>query len=158
MALCGLEQLRIPKTIIAETESHLRKHALLNEEGIIVWSGVIEKEAKIVRMCLHPRQHCTAVGVDVPIEEAQRINEVLNEMDETLLAQIHSHPGDAFHSYTDNNFAITFTLGFVSIVVPFFGRQGVSDLCRCSIWVHEGYGKWRMLSEDETKTAMIIIE
>lgn len=158
MALCGLEQLRIPKTIIAETESHLRKHALLNEEGIVVWSGVIEKDTKIVRMCLHPRQRCTAVGVDVPIEEAQRINEILNEKGETLLAQVHSHPGGAFHSHTDNNFAITFTLGFVSIVVPFFGRQGLSDLSRCGIWVHEGYGKWRRLSEDETKTAMTIIE
>lgn len=158
MRLPDLKHLRIPRAIIAETELHLQRHALVNEEGLVVWSGVLEKDARIVRTCLHPRQRCTVVGVDVPIEEAQRINEVLNEMDETLLAQIHSHPGDAFHSYTDNNFAITFTLGFVSIVVPFFGRQGLSDLCRCSIWVHEGYGKWRMLSEDETKTAMIIIE
>jgi len=43
-------------------------------------------------------------------------------------------------------------------VVPFFARQGLSDLWRCGVWVHEGYGNWRRLSEDETKTAMIIIE
>ena len=158
MGLHSVKQLRIPRAIIAETELHLQRHALVSEEGMVIWSGVVEKDARIVRTCLHPRQRCTVVGVDVPIEESQRINEVLNERGETLLAQVHSHPGGVFHSNTDNNFAVTFTLGFVSIVVPFFGRQGLYDLCRCGVWVHEGYGKWRRLSEDETKTAMIIIE
>jgi len=158
MELSSVQQLRIPRAIIAETESHLQKHALVNEEGMVVWSGVVERDTKVVRTCLHPRQCCTVVGVDVPVEEAQWINEVLNEKGEILLAQVHSHPGGAFHSHTDNNFAVTFTLGFISIVVPFFGRQGLSDPWKCGIWVHEGYGKWRRLSEDESKTAIIIVE
>ena len=120
--LHSVKQLRIPRAIIAETELHLQRHALVSEEGMVVWSGVVEKDTRIVRTCLHPRQRCTVVGVDVPIEESQRINGVLNERGETLLAQVHSHPGGVFHSNTDNNFAVTFTLGFVSIVVPFFGR------------------------------------
>lgn len=154
----GVEQLRIPKTVIAETESHLRKHALVNEEGMVVWGGVVERDTRVVRTCLHPRQSCTVIGVDVPVKEAQRINEVLDDRGETLLAQVHSHPGGAFHSHTDDHFAITFTLGFISIVVPFFGQQGLSDLCRCGVWIHEGFGKWRRLSEAEIKTALIIVE
>jgi proteasome lid subunit RPN8/RPN11 len=152
----NVKQLRIPRPIIDETEFYLKKHALLNEEGMVIWSGIMQRGCKIVRRCLHPRQFCTALGVDIPVEEAQRINEVLYEKGEVLLAQVHSHPGGAFHSHTDNNFAITFTLGFISIVVPFFGQIGLSDLDRCGIWIHEGYGKWRRLSEEEVKKTLAI--
>lgn len=154
----GVVQMWIPKTVIFETESHLRKHALVNEEGMVVWSGVVERDTRVVRTCLHPRQSCTVISVNVPVEEAQQINAALHEKGEILLAQVHSHPGDAFHSHTDDNFAITFTLGFISIVVPFFGQRGLSDLCRCGVWIHEGFGKWRRLTEAEIKTALIIVE
>ena len=156
MGLCGVEPLRIPKAIIAVTELHLKKHALLNEEGMVIWSGVIERDSKVVRRCLHPEQRCTVSGVNIPVGEAQRINEILYEKGETLLAQVHSHPGAAFHSYTDNNFAITFTLGFISIVVPFFGQLGLSNFHRCGVWIHEGYGKWRRLNEEEVKITLVI--
>lgn len=53
--------------------------------------------------------------------------------DETYLARIHSHPGEAFHSSTDDrNPVITFD-GAISIVVPYFGLGLRRGLCACAV-------------------------
>ena len=38
--------------------------------------------------------------------------------------QVHSHPADAYHSETDDNYPIATLDGSLSIVLPFFGRDG----------------------------------
>lgn len=37
-----------------------------------------------------------------------------------MKAQVHTHPGDAYHSATDDRWPIVSQAGFLSIVVPFF--------------------------------------
>jgi hypothetical protein len=55
--------------------------------------------------------------------------------DETYVARIHSHPGDAFHSTTDDdNPALCFE-GALSIVVPFFGLGLRAGLDACGVFV-----------------------
>lgn len=34
--------------------------------------------------------------------------------------QVHTHPGAAFHSATDDDFPVIHTLGFLSLVIPNF--------------------------------------
>jgi hypothetical protein len=56
------------------------------------------------------------------------------DVDERLVARIHSHPGGAFHSPTDDaNPALTFE-GALSIVVPFFGLGLRRGLDACAIY------------------------
>ena len=38
--------------------------------------------------------------------------------------QVHSHPTDAYHSETDDTYPIATLEGSLSIVLPFFGRDG----------------------------------
>ena len=45
-----------------------------------------------------------------------------------LLAQIHSHPSEAYHSKTDDEFPIMTTLGGLSIVVPYFAKHRLNHL------------------------------
>ena len=53
--------------------------------------------------------------------------------DETYVARIHSHPGEAFHSSTDDrNPVITFD-GAISIVVPYFGLGLRHGLGPCAV-------------------------
>jgi len=35
--------------------------------------------------------------------------------------QVHTHPGEAFHSRTDDRFPIIHTPGFLSLVIPDYG-------------------------------------
>lgn len=64
--------------------------------------------------------------------------------DETYVARIHSHPGDAFHSSTDDrNPVITFD-GAISIVVPYFGLGLRHGLVACAV-LRLTKGIWRDL-------------
>ena len=61
--------------------------------------------------------------------------------DERYVARIHSHPGLAFHSPTDDaNPAITHE-GALSIVVPFFGLGLRHGLDACAVLVRRA-GRW----------------
>ena len=63
---------------------------------------------------------------------------------ETYVARIHSHPGEAFHSSTDDrNPVITFQ-GAISIVVPFFGLGLRRGLDACAVLRLSG-GTWEDL-------------
>jgi hypothetical protein len=63
---------------------------------------------------------------------------------EIYLARIHSHPGEAFHSSTDDrNPVITFE-GAISIVVPYFGLGLRHGLPACAVLRLTG-GTWQDL-------------
>jgi hypothetical protein len=63
----------------------------------------------------------------------------LRTRDEKLLAQVHSHPGTAFHSFGDDERATSFHPGFMSIVVPRFAR-GVMSIGQCAVFEFDGAG------------------
>ena len=48
----------------------------------------------------------------------------LYEAQQVIGVQIHSHPRDAYHSGTDDTYPIATLEGSLSIVLPFFGRDG----------------------------------
>lgn len=61
------------------------------------------------------------------------------------LARAHSHPGEAFHSRTDDaNPALTH-LGSLSIVVPYFGLGLRRGLDACAVYRHEESRRWQEL-------------
>lgn len=63
---------------------------------------------------------------------------------ETYFARIHSHPGEAFHSSTDDrNPVITFE-GAISIVVPYFGLGLRRGLPACAV-LRLTHGLWEDL-------------
>lgn len=72
--------------------------------------------------------------------------------DQRYLARIHSHPGLAFHSKTDDaNPALTHQ-GAISIVVPFFGLGLRRGLDACSVYVRQGRA-WRELPANSAERA-----
>jgi proteasome lid subunit RPN8/RPN11 len=102
-----------------------------------------------VSEALIPTQHhirtndgvCVSIGAD----ELHRINVLLYEKKLTLIAQIHSHPGRAYHSSTDDEFAIATAAGCLSLVVPNFG-SGAFDLKNIASYRLGSNGKWHKIS------------
>lgn len=78
--------------------------------------------------------HRTAYGVSVELtERGQWDLAAALAANETYVARIHSHPGEAFHSPTDDrNPVITFD-GAISIVVPYFGLGLRHGLRVCAV-------------------------
>lgn len=66
--------------------------------------------------------------------------------DERYLVRVHSHPGEAFHSATDDtNPALTF-LGALSIVVPYYGLGLRQGLAACAVFRLTDQG-WRQVDD-----------
>jgi hypothetical protein len=64
--------------------------------------------------------------------------------DETYAARIHSHPGHAFHSATDDRNPGLRYEGALSIVVPFYGLGLRAGLRACGVFVRRDR-RWQAL-------------
>ncbi len=72
------------------------------------------------------------------------------------VARLHSHPGEAFHSHTDDRNPGLTAEGSFSIVVPFFGLGLRRGLDACAVLVRRN-GEWVPLSQDEV-SRMVVVE
>jgi hypothetical protein len=152
-----LEGVYIPRHILVDTEKHLQYHGRRGNEGLVYWSGHNYKNEATIKRCLYPVQHNTSVTVDVYRDELARINLLLEERDEVLIAQVHSHPGMAFHSGRDDDLPITFYIGFMSFVVPNFCAGGIKGINDFELWEHVGFGKWRYIDSEDKLSRLRII-
>ena len=95
------------------------------------------------------------MGYRIEEEDLARLADHLADHGLVLPAQVHSHPGDAYHSEADDADPIVATLGGVSIVVPDFASGPVSP----STWAvyrlvpSEG---WVELTADEVDDLIVI--
>jgi proteasome lid subunit RPN8/RPN11 len=109
---------------VNEAYSFLRKAGEKSFEAVALFAGVIDgPKAKITEVIL-PEQTSYKLksGLMYAVEgdELHRINVWLYKNNIKLIAQIHSHPTEAYHSETDDEFPIISTVGGLSIVVPNF--------------------------------------
>lgn len=79
---------------------------------------------------LYPKQYLqkSAFGLSFHVEgeELERIGDWLYKNQKSLIAQVHSHPAEAYHSEADDNNAIITKVGGFSIVVPNFGNSDIN--------------------------------
>ena len=94
----------------------------------MLWSGTHSDGIFIVNSVHVPRQTSyklqTGLCVRVDGSELHRLNVWLYEAAEVIGVQVHSHPGDAYHSETDDAYPIATLEGSLSLVLPYFGRDG----------------------------------
>lgn len=132
MTLSAIQSFVIPKQIVDDTDEALRAAGIDGFEAFVLWTGLAEKGVFRVMTSHVPRQlsfHAsTGACVRVDGRELHRLNVWLYEHNETLAAQIHSHPREAYHSDTDDEFPIATTTGSLSIVVPDFGSRGLRSI------------------------------
>ncbi|TNC65785.1 Mov34/MPN/PAD-1 family protein [Rubellimicrobium roseum] len=160
VSLTTIERVLVPVSIIEETQGHLRAAGSAGLEGMALWAGQAQGAQFQVRSVVIPQQqgHRTEHGlaVSVPGPELHRINMMLHRARLRLVAQIHSHPTEAYHSDTDDRYAIATALGSLSIVVPDFAvRPFRPDDCaayRLSVrpwWQFSSEPYWRELPPTE---------
>jgi hypothetical protein len=139
--------------------AHLRDVGRQGYEGLGLWVGKQTGSTfKVDRAIIPAQRHIrTADGVCVIMgaEELHRINVWLYKNGLALIAQIHSHPGRAYHSSTDDEFAVATTVGCFSLVVPDFGT-GPLDVRRFASYRLDAAGKWREISASRAAQTIVI--
>lgn len=134
--------MRIRRKLLDETFDHFRKCGRGRRECVAYWLGP-RAEAGLVTEVVHPPHRATAMSYDV---DGQWVNELwLRLADEalTVRAQVHTHPGSAFHSSRDDDRAAVQSAGFASLVIPCFA-QGAVSLDDAHLVVRERDGGWKV--------------
>lgn len=155
-----ITQILVPGALVSEAHAHLQEVGTRDFEGQALWAGRREGPAFHVSHTLIPAQTgfrtAGGVGVYVEAEELHRINVWLYQQQLSLIAQLHSHPGSAYHSDTDDAFPVATTVGCLSIVVPSFAQEPFA-LSACAVYrLRPGRG-WASLTPAEAQQLITII-
>jgi proteasome lid subunit RPN8/RPN11 len=147
----GIRTFVIADAVAQKGQAHLRAAGRRGLEGFVLWAGRAEVDVFRVTEAIVPEQtgHRTEHGVYVQVDgpALHRLNVYLYESGLRLCAQVHSHPGEAYHSETDDAFAIATAIGSLSVVVPDFAR-GPFQLARSAVYRLLSRG-WTALSASE---------
>ena len=128
MTLRDVRRFRIQASAIRDTVAALRSAGQHGYESFVLWSGTYDDDTFTVAQVHVPEQTSYKLdpGLCVTIDgsELHRLNVWLYEARQVIGVQVHSHPREAYHSDTDDAYPIATLEGSLSIVLPFFGRDG----------------------------------
>ena len=148
MTLGSVKRFRIDAKAIRETEEAIQAAGKDGYELFVVWSGTRDVDTFTVSKVHAPEQTSykldTGLCVRIDGSELHRLNVWLYEARQIIGVQIHSHPADAYHSYTDDTYPIATLEGSLSIVLPFFGRDGWGSSDIATYRLERGH--WRKLN------------
>jgi hypothetical protein len=137
-------------SVVERGQGVLRLAGNAGLEGMVLWAGTATDATFHATELLVPKQRGikTKDGVCVVVDgdELHRLNVHLHETGLRLIAQVHSHPGRAYHSNTDDQFAVATTIGNFSLVVPDFAVRPFS-LRECAIYRLTSKGAWNEVDE-----------
>lgn len=145
----SISRLDIPAAVFRLTLDRLGGSGRATSEGVAYWPGALRRGrvgavGRAIFADDYPGFASSAGHASVPLGAALRIGEEVHRRGEVLLAQVHTHPGEAFHSAVDDARPISHRRGFFSLVVPRFGA-GVRSVAQCRAYEHRGRGVWRAL-------------
>jgi hypothetical protein len=151
LKLSAAPNLIVPQDVLQKTREYLRLSKKHQVEVILLWSaGKEDSHTKHVKKVWLPRQLSAEAYFEIPSEELFELNKELFKTRQVLVAQVHTHPTKAFHSETDDEYALVDHVGGYSIVVPDFGTVAPSDFEKCAYFVREPHA-WRELSTQEAR-------
>jgi hypothetical protein len=138
--------LRLACDIVQRTFSTLRECGRGECECAVYWIG--PSEFNLVNGVVHPIHRRSPFGYEINDSWLTDFWKRLAASKHSVKAQVHTHPGEAFHSATDDNWPIVSQEGFLSIVIPGFATGEVS-LKNAWIGRLRGDGIWTRLASPE---------
>lgn len=116
------------RVLLAETFPFALQHCIereikLGHEGVAYLFGHSDGETTIVLGAIRPDAETTSGSFNISSAAVARVVRKINDLGLQLVGQAHSHPVQAFHSDGDEIGARIAYQGFVSIVVPDYGRR-----------------------------------
>jgi hypothetical protein len=111
--------------LLAKSFEHFRRCGAGRRECVVFWTGPLD-QPNSVDAVVHPHHSSGPTGYEIDVAWLKSFWLALYEKHRTVRVQAHIHPGTAFHSATDDGFAVSQRPGFLSLVVPDFAFGEVS--------------------------------
>jgi hypothetical protein len=116
-------------------------------EGVAFLLGQSDGIRSLGLQAVRPRAITTRGSFHVPAVEMARVIQAAGRLDLQVIAQVHTHPGDAYHSDGDEDGANIGFDGFVSIVIPDYGAR-LPSLQGSAIYHFNRAAGWTLLPLD----------
>jgi hypothetical protein len=139
----GVRILRLARDIVHSTFRTLRECGGGECECTVYWTGPSGED--LVDGFQHPVHKRSPFGYEVNDNWLTEFWKQLAASKRGVKAQVHTHPGQAFHSAADDQWPIVSQAGFVSIVIPDFAA-GEPSLDKAWVGRLQPDGKWRRLA------------
>lgn len=130
----------IARGVLERTFEHLRDCGAGTRECVVLWAGPQARQ-DLVDEAIHPLHTASPVGYDIDGPYVSGLWRELAARGQTVRAQVHTHPGPAYHSPRDDTLALIHTPGYLSLVVPSFA-QGPVGLDGCHLGIRREDGSW----------------
>ena len=156
IGLDNVHKFEIDPAVIATTLRVLQLFGSHGCEGLVLWIGEISEGCARINRAFVPDQRPVkseeGVGYFVEGETLFDLNRKLSETGLRLIAQVHSHPTEAYHSEADDRYAIVTADGGLSLVVPNFGKAPADP----TLWAvyRLSKGSWRELEVWEARSLL----
>jgi proteasome lid subunit RPN8/RPN11 len=138
----GTGLIRLTRDVVCRTFRILQDCGRGECECAVYWAGPTEED--LVDRIEHPIHKRSAFGYEIQDNWLTELWKRLAESRRSVKIQLHTHPGEAFHSSTDDRWPIVSQAGFLSIVIPNFAT-GEPSLDNAWIGRLEADGTWRHL-------------
>ncbi len=156
----GISKIIVPPECIQKAYELMRYAGENRVEGVALFAGYEKDNKFYISQTIIPKQTAYrlelgllyAVGAD----ELHRINVWLYQNNLSIIAQIHSHPNEAYHSETDDAYPIVATKGGISIVVPRFAKDPI-DLKNWAVYRLSSENRWVELNYSEKEKIIQIV-
>lgn len=110
--------LKINRNVLDETLQGLK--ASSKKEKVILWLGKRNTDSYVVEEMFTPIQITSSDYFEIPEDGMEGLMSKIKISRKILVAQIHTHPGHAYHSMADDKWAILRHEGAYSLVLPYF--------------------------------------
>lgn len=158
--LSDVTELRVPSQVLIEGYEFMRSAGRMRLEGMVLWAGKQLDRVFTVTELIVPKQKglSTPDGVCAIVEadELRRLNMFLYRNSLQLAAQVHTHPTEAYHSSTDDQYAIATTIGSFSIVVPNFAVVNYA-VAECAVYRLDAQGSWVEVDESQSPNRIVVV-
>lgn len=146
--LSSVERFTVPADVVDQTVEVLQEIGERGFEAFVLWGGRVEHGGRECTFasayCPQQRTSQTEAGLLVTVdgEALFRANRAFYERGQILAAQVHSHPTEAYHSVTDDEFPLMTLVGGLSVVVPDFAAAGKSAIDTWMWYRLVNHGRW----------------
>lgn len=154
MDFSTVERVRVPPKVQTETHEQLRGIGKEGYEAFAFWLGTATGNDFNVSEVFFPHQSSLHQDVGACVfvsgEELHYLNRFMYQCELALIAQIHTHPDRAYHSETDDAFAIATAVGSFSIVIPRFAAVDFS-IQNFAVYRLSASGVWDLLDVETSR-------
>ncbi len=149
----------IPLAVLQATSAVMRRCGVERRECYVWWGGYFAGEDAQVVTALWPDIPTEFGHVHLDIRELEAMHQRLRELDQVIVAELHTHPpGGGGQNEVDAAHPATTYSGFISIVVPDFAAPYFHDLRTTYVYEYQAHGAWRDVLPVEIADRFVIEE